>query len=234
MEQFEKPVILINFKQVNGAKAVNLARELERLEPCIKKRFDVVLALQPQDAVAVSDKLTLPVFIQDIFTEPDGCFLSMVNGNGSSSGNGNGDWMKNSTVRGVLLNHPQRKLPVALLEQSIDTAQKFGLKVMLCASTLEEGFIMNDKYKPYYLAVENERLIGKDVSLCTYCPEMVKEALAMIDNRVLFGGGIKSRKDLTFILNQGGFGILVASLILKAENPLAALGGLLDPNFSMN
>jgi len=221
MKKSERKIIMINFKKISGEKAFLLARKLEKVDPHICEMFDVILALQPQDAYHISSKVKLPLFVQDISSYPESQFLSAID-RGS---------LKKSNIRGVILNHPQKKLTLDALEESIAVGRKLGLEILLCASSIDEAVQINDRYTPDYIAVENEQLIGKDISLVQYCPEVVPNVLDRINNRILFGGGIKSPEDIKFVIQNGGFGVLVASLIINSKNPLATLENLLKPEF---
>lgn len=115
-----------------------------------------------------------------------------------------------------------------LAERSF-AVRKLGLEIMLCATSLDEGIDLSNRFEPKYLAVENEQLIGKDISICDYCPEMVTEVVQRIDNRILFGGGIRTPSDIHFILKKGGSGVLISSLVIKSPDPLTTLKKLLNP-----
>lgn len=219
MTKDKKGIIVINFKRISGEKALFIAGELAKIDAGISEIFEVVLALQPQDAGYISTKINVPVFIQDIFSEPESQFLPYLKQNP----------LGNSKIRGVILNHPQKKLPFNLLEDNIVFARKLGLEIILCATNIEEAFFMDSRYKPDYVAVEDEQLIGKDISFLQCSSEMVTSIISKVNNRILFGGGIKTPEDIKFVIEKGGFGVLMASVIIKSESPLTALENLLSP-----
>lgn len=215
----EKKMILLNFKKVSGDDALILTRKLEKIDSDIKEKFDIVLAVQPQDSQSISRETSIPIFIQDISTHS--VYLS-------SHGLDTGP-KKSRNIRGVILNHPEKKLPYHVLEEKMATARVLGLEIMLCSNNLEEGIFLSDKYQPHYIVIENEALIGKNIPFSQYCPELVKEAVARINNKIMFGGGIKGPEDIICVITQGGSGVLISSLIVKASDPLEALRNLLEP-----
>ncbi len=221
MDNNERQIILVNFKRVGNAVAEGLVKEFDKLDDNTRKRFEVVLALQTQDALALANEISLTVFLQDIYCQTGFQFLSMTDG----------EVLRRSRLGGVVLNHPEKKLKEALLDKHIAKARAFGLPVMLCATNSEEGCRLNRKYKPEYMAIENEKLIGKDISFSRFCPEAVGEAVGKIKARVLFGGGIKTGEDVRHIRDHGGCGVLISSLVLKSAQPLATLRNLLDTKF---
>ncbi len=207
----QKPFILINFKKVSGERAIALAKELEGLDRSILEIFDLAVAVLNHDSCSIVSETTLPVFLQD-FTDP-------------------GDrQMATPGIRGVILNHPEKAMSHSRIQQDLESAQQRNLQVILCASSLDESAAIRDRYCADFIAVENRDLIGKDISLAESSGEYVEQALAGANgHRILFGGGIKSSRDINFVIDRGGAGVLVSSLIVKAEHPLEALTGLLDP-----
>ena len=218
--QSRKKEILINFKSIARDKALNAAEGLKHIPLYIRQVFRVSLAVRLEDArslCAVMDDF--PIYIQGTFSDLEAQLSSFPDTRE----------LIGSQVWGVILNHPESQMAPEVLEANLISARQLGLEVILCATTLAEAVELNNAYAPEYIAIENKELIGKDISISEYCPGMIREAIACIDNRVLFGGGIRSSRDLQFILQHGGSGVLVSSLILKADLPLAAVENLLNP-----
>jgi hypothetical protein len=212
-------IVLINFKKLSGDNAFRLAKELDQLDRGFRKTFDVALGLQQKDARCISPEITLPIFVLDVNAVPDNTDQPLLFERRKNGGN----------IRGVILNHPQYKISHDQLAEKMTRCTDLGWEVMVCATGMEEAMIINNRFRPQFLAVENKELIGKDISLSQYCPEIVTDTLANIDNNILFGGGIKSVEDIKFVKDQGGSGVLISSLVLNAEKPLEVLGDLLNP-----
>lgn len=218
----EKFIILINFKRLTGDRAKHLTVELNKIDNRIRENFDIIAALQPRDALHIAGNISLPIFIQDA------CCGSGGSGDGFLEGI-EPRLISQAKIRGIILSHPEKKVPLPVLAERTSVVKKLGLEIMLCATTLNDGIELNRRFEPEYLTVENEQLIGQDISISDFCPGMVEEAIRVIDNRVLFGGGIRSPRDIHFIWKTGGAGVLISSLILKSPHPLATLTDLLNP-----
>jgi triosephosphate isomerase len=86
---------------------------------------------------------------------------------------------------------------------------------------------------PEYVAVEPPELIGTGVPVSQADPEVVRgsvEAVKRInpDVQVLCGAGISRGEDLTAAMDLGSVGVLLASGIVKAEDPRSALEDLVS------
>ncbi len=81
---------------------------------------------------------------------------------------------------------------------------------------------------PDAIAIEPPELIGSGISVSTAQPEIVSGAVEAVhtinpDVKVLCGAGITNGEDASAALDLGAKGILVASGVVKAEDPYKAL-----------
>ncbi len=210
MGLLSKTLILLNFKVICGADALGLAKQLQQLDDETRESFDIALAVQPQDVPVLSRETDLPLFIQDCGSYGD-CHYGDLG------------------ARGIILNHPEKKATPSQLDETMAKIGECDLEVMICSTSIDEAARLNEKYNPDYVAIENEALIGKPVSFATFCPELVSDAVARIDNRLLFGGGIKGSDDIRCVVLRGGAGVLISSVVVKSATPLAALKRMLVP-----
>src|SRR3989442_1266063 len=108
-------------------------------------------------------------------------------------------------------------------------AQETGASVVLAPPASDLAHVA--KLSPEYIAIEPPELIGGDVSVTTANPEIVSGAVERIraanpNVGVLCGAGVKSRKDVAKALELGTVGVLLASGVVKAKDPEAALRDL--------
>jgi triosephosphate isomerase len=211
----ERITIVINFKKLTGKQAHDLMVELNEYRN--DDRYEIILALQANDAVIASSVSKFKIFIQDIFSSEEECFTRYFRERSRAR----------IKVAGVLLNHPEKKLASPALEESVETANKLNLSTLICATTIDEAIALR-QYSPKYIGIEDARLIGRDISFRDCNPEIVTMAKSKIETDILIGAGIRTEKDLQHVITTGGSGILVSSLILRSENPLQALVKLLN------
>jgi len=110
--------------------------------------------------------------------------------------------------------------------ESIRRAEDLDIQKVICATSVEEASKM-DKLAPHYIGLENEDLIGKDISFTDHCPRMLEMVRARVNNRILVGAGIKNVRDVKHVINSGGAGVLISSLIVKSPDPAKTLNNLL-------
>lgn len=217
------PVVLLNYKtypSAVGQKAVDLTRALERA--AAGKRVSLGVAPQAVDLHRVAQATHLPVLAQHVDSLPPG------NGTGSTLVEG----VKEAGAVGSLLNHAERRLQLAELSASATRLAQAGLVRVLCTDTVATTRAAA-ALRPEFLAIEPPELIGGEVSVTTADPGIVRDSVRAAKEtapqaRVLCGAGVKTGEDLRKALELGAEGVLLASAVMKAKDPAAALGELLS------
>lgn len=209
------PVIITNFKTyetASGQKALDLAKLHQEAAESTGKQFAV--AVQLIDLAIICQLVDIPVFAQHI--DPVGY--------GSNTGFVVAELVKKAGAMGTLLNHSEHRLEWDILEKSVEAAKNAGLKVAVCAKDAQEGQKIEAAFSPDYVCVEPPELIGGDISVSTAQPELISESVEKIGGeKVLVGAGVKNQKDVQVARELGAQGVLLASGVTKAENPLEVL-----------
>ena len=210
----QKPLIIVNFKTVeagSGSKAIALAKTLEEASVSIPD-FEIVLTVQTIDLHQVTLKTNLKIFAQHV--DPIGY--------GAFTGGVNPFAVKGVGAEGTLINHNEKRMAEASIEEAVRLSKLAGLIVVLCASSIDEAkhFV---KHEPDYIALE-----PSDTGP-TSLLELVKQSTTEIpSSRLLFGGGIASHRDVQKIMNEGASGIMISSSVVKSTDPNESLRRLLQ------
>lgn len=216
------PVVLVNTKiyaEATGQRAVDLAKALERAAR--GKHATLGLAVQAADLHRVAGATALPILAQHVDSAKPGAGtgLTLV------------DAVVEAGAKGTLLNHAERRLTLAELDACIQRAGRAGLVRVVCTDT-ERTTRAVAALGPEMVAIEPPELIGGDVSVTTADPGIVERSVkaakaASPGVRVLCGAGVKTGADLRAALSLGADGVLLASGVMKAKDPAAALADLL-------
>ncbi len=219
MGKVATPLILVNFKaykEACGERAVALAKVCEK----VTEDFGVEIAVAPQffDLVKVREAVSIPVFSQHIDPVPKA---------GAFTGHVVAENLSELGIDGTVLNHSERKLSEEGVKKCIGIANSCGLVTVACADTPEEAERIA-KFSPDFVAIEPPELIGTGVSVSRAKPEVVTRAVEKVKSvnesvRVLCGAGISSGEDVEKALELGAEGVLVASAVVKAEEPQKVL-----------
>ncbi|MDD1647511.1 MAG: triose-phosphate isomerase, partial [Methanomicrobiales archaeon] len=86
---------------------------------------------------------------------------------------------------------------------------------------------------PDYVAIEPPELIGSGISVATADPEIIRRSVAAArkvnpDVKVLTGAGIQSGECVKIALELGTAGVLLASSVVKAQDPAVVLRDLVS------
>ncbi|MDI6806980.1 MAG: triose-phosphate isomerase [Candidatus Aenigmarchaeota archaeon] len=215
------PLILVNFKsyqEASAEKALTLAKICED----ISREHKVTIIPIPQffDLQKVKENVKIPVFGQHV--DP-------IEKAGSFTGHVVAENLKTIGIDGTLINHSERKLPLKDVGECVRITRKFGLISVCCAATPNEGEKIA-RFSPDFIAIEPPELIGTGISVSTAKPQVVTSGIEKIKKinaqiKVLCGAGITTWEDVKRALELGTVGVLVASGIVKAENPKEVLEG---------
>ena len=208
------PLILINLKtyqQSTGAGAVKLAGVIED----ISRQTGVCIAVAPQtiDLRPVIEGTGIPVFAQHI--DPVGY--------GRYTGHVLPEAIAEAGCTGTLISHSERKLKLTTIGSTVKRAKEMALYQVVCVDTVEKGRAVAP-YGPDSIAIEPPELIGTGIPVSKARPEVVSgavESVKSVDARikVLCGAGITNGEDALAALKLGAEGILVASGVVKADDP---------------
>lgn len=212
------PLILLNLKtyeQATGTKAVEFARIAQQVNE--KTGISIAVAPQTIDIASLTVSWETPVFAQHI--DP----ITY----GKNTGHTLPEAVVDAGAYGTLLNHSEKQISLERIEASIKRAREVDLVTIVCADTVETAKKIA-LIGPDLIAIEPPELIGSGISVSTAKPEIVSGAVKAVKNvnpdvKVLCGAGITNGEDASAALELGAKGILVASGVVKSDNPYMAL-----------
>ncbi len=152
---------------------------------------------------------------------------------GSHTGSTLAEAVAETGAVGTLINHSERRLKLADIDDALSAADRANLETIVCANNPEQ-IGAAAALSPDAVAVEPPELIGGDVSVSQADPDIVEdavEAAEVVDESVsvLCGAGISTGEDLAAAGELGAKGVLLASGVTKADDPKEALSGLVEP-----
>ncbi len=132
---------------------------------------------------------------------------------------------------GTLINHAEHKVSIEHVAMLLDQVPE-GFEVCACAADIDEAMAMA-ALVPNYVAVEPPELIGGDTSVTNADPDIVSDTAAAVrevseEVEILCGAGVKTGADVAKAIELGTTGVLLASGVTKADDPAAALSGLIS------
>lgn len=198
-------MILVNFKtysEATGEKAGQLAESCK--EAADETGSTVIVAPASYDLHRAEGK----VFSQHIDPVQPGSHTGHIPPGG----------VEKNGASGTLINHSERRLEKDVIQEAVVKAGENGLTTVVCAKSPEECVELSE-LKPDYIAFEPPELIGGDVSVSEARPGLIKEAVENSEVPVLTGAGIKDSEDVEKSIELGCEGVLVASGVVKSENP---------------
>ena len=135
-------------------------------------------------------------------------------------------------ARGSLVNHSEHRLKLSDIEFVVERLRSAGLEQLVCADTPRAAAAVA-MFKPTYVAVEPPELIGTGIAVSRAKPEVVTRSVELVsrvapDVPVLVGAGVVSREDARRSVELGARGVLVASAVMKASDPLAKIRELAE------
>ncbi|MFB6157564.1 MAG: triose-phosphate isomerase [Haloferacaceae archaeon] len=179
----------------------------------------VAVAPQPSHLAAV-DELGVETWAQHV--DPVA--------HGSHTGHVLPEAVADAGATGTLLNHSERRLGLAAVDEGLRAAERADLETVVCANNPRQVGAAA-ALSPDAVAVEPPELIGGDVSVATADPAVVADAVdaaAAVDPAVdvYCGAGVSDGDDVAAAADLGADGVLLASGVAKADDPRAVLADL--------
>lgn len=135
-------------------------------------------------------------------------------------------------VKYSLLNHSEYKMDHGRIKELVDAANEAGVGTVVCVDSIEElNKLLSMGVRPNGYAIEPPELIGTGRSVSRYRPETVSEAVKIGSEHgvpILCGAGVSSREDVDAAMRLGVAGVLVASAIVKAEDPYVIMKAMAE------
>jgi triosephosphate isomerase len=212
------PAIVLNEKaymESVGYKGLKLAKICE--EVAGEQSKSIVICPQQVDLAKITSSVTIPCFAQHVdAVEP-----------GSRTGFVTLESIKSAGAIGTLVNHSEHRLRIADIDFIVNKAASLDLLTIVCTNNLAVSKAAA-ALKPSAVAVEPPELIGSGQSVSKVDPEIVegtvKEVKRVNENCVvLCGAGVTNGEDVKAAIELGADGVLLASGVVKAEDPKAAL-----------
>ena len=201
-------MIVVNFKtygQGTGEEAIKLIEIMSKVQE--KTGVKLIAAVQAIDLRILSKQNTVEVWAQHIDTVTSGAHT----GNITSVG------IKDAGAKGSLLNHPEKSVQPKFIDNLIRMLDIVDLQSLVIVEHL--SLLKKIKtYNPTYIALEKSDVIGSDRAVCEEYPDLIKQAVKVFDD-LLIGGGITSKEDVLKSRELGAKGVLLASAVVKSEDP---------------
>lgn len=214
-------ILVTNFKtyeQATGENALKLAMIHEKI--ALRTNVDIIVAVQAVDLYSIAKRVKIPVFCQHV-----DCV-----GPGKATGSIIANSVKQAGASGTILNHSEHKIDMETLGKTIKICNQTGLKVIACVHDLNEVEAIA-KLGPDYIAFEDPQLIGTMHSISRTKPESVRRFVNIMKRAnpgiiPLCGAGIANSDDIRAAIQLGVNGVLLASAVVKADDPENALKNL--------
>ncbi len=220
-------IFIINYKAYKEAftRGVDIAKYAKSIEN--KLRVNVIVAppfTMLKDTMSIADTIA-----QGADEVDPGAFTAHVT------------WfeLKSAGIKGTLLNHSEKRyarpdgsIDYERLGEAVKKCTSAGLKTYVCVQNTEEAKQVLEM-QPTAIAYEPPELIGGNISVSSAKPDIVKEFCDIVKSGSkslpLIGAGIKSADDVKKSVDLGAEGILVASGVMKADDPAAEIEKLAQP-----
>ena len=198
-----------NYDEISGDKIIKFVKTAEK----VSKKYKVKIAIAPPQhligLVANSSILILAQHVDD----------SKV---GSTTGFVIPELLKNSKVKGSLINHSEHRISSNEIQKLVLKLKELKMISIVCVKDVAE-VKKYSKLNPDYIAIEPPELIGSGKAVSKEKPELIAKAAETVKSarnktKLLCGAGIVSGEDVVKAIELGSKGILVASGIIKTKN----------------
>ena len=212
------PIVILNYKtylESSGENALELARALKSASE--ESGITMVAAPQAADIYRIQDQISLPIFAQHIDPITPG----------GHTGSNLIETLIEAGISGSLINHSENRMKLADIDEVIQLCKQNDIESCVCTNNIATSKAIAT-FSPDAVAVEPPELIGTGIPVSQAQPEVVEDSGKGVKSinkkiKVLCGAGISTGDDMKAAMDLGADGVLLASGIVKAENPKEAL-----------
>ena len=212
------PIVILNYKtylESSGENALELARALRSASE--ESGITMVAAPQAADIYRIQDQISLPIFAQHIDPITPG----------GHTGSNLIETLIEAGISGSLINHSENRMKLADIDEVIQLCKQNDIESCVCTNNIATSKAIAT-LSPDAVAVEPPELIGTGIPVSQAQPEVVEDSVKGVKSinkkiKVLCGAGISTGDDMKAAMDLGADGVLLASGIVKAENPKEAL-----------
>ena len=152
---------------------------------------------------------------------------------GKSTGRISPETLTNMGVHWALSNHSERRIEKDLIIETLQIADRFSLKLIVCVEGIDEAkdIIISSSIRPFAFAYEPKELIGSGMSVSNYKKEEVSEFCEFLSQENIFsiiGAGVTTPEDILFGRQLGAKGFLIASAFAKSEDRKTLVKGYVN------
>lgn len=212
------PIVILNYKtylESSGENALELARALKSASE--ESGITMVATPQAADIYRIQDQISLPIFAQHIDPITPG----------GHTGSNLIETLIEAGISGSLINHSENRMKLADIDEVIQLCKQNDIESCVCTNNIATSKAIAT-FSPDAVAVEPPELIGTGIPVSQAQPEVVEDSVKGVKSinkkiKVLCGAGISTGDDMKAAMDLGADGVLLASGIVKAENPKEAL-----------
>lgn len=212
------PIVILNYKTYLGSSGEN-ALELARALKSASEESGITMVAAPQaaDIYRIQDQISLPIFAQHIDPITPG----------GHTGSNLIETLIEAGISGSLINHSENRMKLADIDEVIQLCKQNDIESCVCTNNIATSKAIAT-FSPDAVAVEPPELIGTGIPVSQAQPEVVEDSVKGVKSinkkiKVLCGAGISTGDDMEAAMDLGADGVLLASGIVKAENPKEAL-----------
>ena len=217
------PLILVNLKTFKEGMG-NRGRMIANAAQPVAQESGVTIGIAPSymDLHPLCHHYAIPVYAQHV----DGFDP------GAHTGHVTVEALRMAGAAGSLINHSERRLTLAEIEGSVRALQAQKLISVVCSNN-ESTSAGAAALAPEYVAIEPPELIGSGVSVSKANPDIIRRSVAAVHAinpkvKVLTGAGIQSGDCVRIAVDLGTDGVLLASSVVKANDPGEVLRDLVS------
>jgi len=217
------PFILVNLKayrEGTGQRAHRIATAAQTVAR--ESGAEIGIACGYMDIHPLSHHFAVPVYAQHVDGVEPGAFTGHVTA----------DALRQAGAAGSLVNHSERRLTLAQIESGVHGLRDSRMISVVCTNNVPTSAAAA-ALAPDYVAIEPPELIGSGVSVSKANPDIIKNSVEEVRKvsssvKILTGAGIQSGECVKIAVDLGTNGVLLASSVVKAEDPMTVLRDLVS------
>lgn len=223
IKSLKTPLVLVNLKCYTESIG-NGAHRIARAAFEVMEESGVTIGIAPlyPDIHPINHHYDIPVFAQHVDPIDPGAHTGRIPLQA----------IKAAGAIGSLVNHSEYRLNIADIERNVTALRGAQMLSCVCSNNIATTAALA-ALGPDFVAIEPPELIGGKISVSEANPDIITGSVEVVRNinkevKVLTGAGIHSGTCVKTAVDLGTDGVLLASSVVKAEDPAAVLRDLVS------
>lgn len=197
---------LKTYREATGSSAIHLLSIAKRVMH--ETGVPIIPCAQPTDIYRIHNEVGMEVWAQHVDPIDPGRHFGWLSPYSA----------KEAGAAGTVINHDEHMMDFEKISETVVKARDTGLKTLVIVDSVDLAQMVT-ALEPNFIAYEKGELIAGTTSMIDEEEESIREVVSKVKQPVIVGAAISTGEHVKKVLATGAKGVILASAVVKAQDP---------------